>query len=136
MHDSERCGRADQHALCGVAEVRYRGLREETLVVATTVSLQLQAERGVVAVLAPQHAAQRAAGGAAGRKVPVEGAYVKVFARVNGMVRHPRMHGLWAALQAFVWCPQPAQVHPCICDFMHISPLGPTLSAVRRKARL
>ena len=87
---------------CGVAEVRYRGLREEAPVVAHNLTLQLQSERGVLTVLAPASVAPSTAQApevaavlsavpsvpaASVFRAPVEGAYVKVFARVDSKVQ-------------------------------------------------
>lgn len=90
---------AGRRLRAGVAEVRYGRLREEAPLLPCSLKVQLQAERGVLTVLAraPPRAAQAQPGGTEGqaraRLAPVEGAYVKVYAEVGSVVRLQCMHG-------------------------------------------
>eukprot|EP00892_Ulva_mutabilis_P008268 jgi/Ulvmu1/5813/UM025_0070.1 len=70
----------------GVAEVRYGRLREEATMLPHSARVHLQAERGMLTVLAPTGPPHTfgAAAAAATRLAPVEGAYVKVYAKVGG----------------------------------------------------
>lgn len=84
----------------GVVEVRYGRLQQEVTALPTSLSVQLHAERGLLTVIAPAlhpradaSDAPRTAAAAPTRKAPVEGAYVKVYARSSAfreVCPHPR----------------------------------------------